>query len=70
VGVRDGLVQGTTRIYDNGSTAERFDLVLVGEGYTESELGVFAKDCDDFMEALFATQPLGVQRLSRRCRVA
>ena len=57
MGVRDGVVKGTTRIHDNGSTAERFNLVLVGEGYTESELDVFAKDCDDFMEALFATQP-------------
>lgn len=57
MGVRDGVVKGTTRIHDNGSTAERFNLVLVGEGYTEPELDVFAKDCDDFMKALFATQP-------------
>ncbi len=57
MGVRDGVVKGTTRIYDNGSTAERFNLVLVGEGYTESELGVFATDCEDFVESLFATKP-------------
>src|SRR5262249_19767297 len=57
MGASDGVVNGTTKIHDSGSTAERFNLVLVGEGYREDELGVFAKDCDDFMAALFATQP-------------
>jgi hypothetical protein len=64
VGVRDGVVKGATRIHDSGSTAERFNLVLVGEGYMESELDVFAKDCADFMEALFATQPFDEFRLA------
>ena len=57
MGVGDGVVKGTTRIFDSGSTAQRFNLVLVGEGYRESELGVFASDCEDFVEALFATRP-------------
>jgi hypothetical protein len=58
VGAGDGVVKGTTRILDSGSTAQRFNLVLVGEGYRESELGVFASDCEDFIDALFATKPL------------
>lgn len=57
MGAGDGVVKGTTRIYGRGATAERFNLVLVGEGYTDGELGVLAKDCDDFMASLFATQP-------------
>jgi hypothetical protein len=57
MGVNDGVVKGTTLIYDSGSTAERFNLVLVAEGYRESELGVFAKDCEDFVDVLFAEPP-------------
>ncbi len=52
-----GVVKGITEIYSNGPTDERFNLVLVAEGYRESELGTFAADCQHFVNGLFATEP-------------
>ena len=53
----DGSVIGTTRIVDHGSPAERFNLVLVAEGYRTAELAQFATDAEAFVNRLFATPP-------------
>ena len=53
----DGSIVGTTRIVDNGSPACRFNLVLVAEGYRQTELGQFATDAQRFVDVLFATPP-------------
>ena len=53
----DGTVIGTTRIVDNGSPACRFNLVLVAEGYRQTELAQFAADAQQFVNVLFATAP-------------
>lgn len=57
MGVNDGEVIGSTEIYSNGGTDERFNLVLVAEGYRASELDVFAADCEHFIQGLFAAAP-------------
>lgn len=57
MGTADGHVIGATKIVDNGDPAERFNLVLVAEGYQESELGQFADDADHFCAGLFNTTP-------------
>ncbi len=53
----DGKVLGATRIVNHGPDAARWNLVLLSEGYRESELGQFAGDAKNFAETLFATQP-------------
>lgn len=53
----DGNVLGATRIVDHGPDASRWNLVLLAEGYRESELGQFASDAQDFAATLFATPP-------------
>ena len=49
-------------IFENGPAAEKVDLVLVGEGYTESQSDKFLADARRLTDALFATEPF----LSRR----
>lgn len=57
MGASDGEVLGITQIAENGGTDERFNLVLVAEGYQEAELGEFATDCEHFLDGLLETPP-------------
>ncbi|MBD0373833.1 MAG: hypothetical protein ICV60_23680, partial [Pyrinomonadaceae bacterium] len=57
MGVIDGEVIGAFKILDNGDPSERFNLVLVAEGYRESELDQFADDADHFVEGFFDIDP-------------
>jgi hypothetical protein len=57
VSTSDGTVVGTTRIVDNGPPQCRFNLVLVAEGYRQTELAQFATDAQQFVNTLFATAP-------------
>lgn len=54
----DGKVLGATRIVDHGPDGARWNLVLLAEGYRESELGQFASDAKNFADTLFATPPV------------
>ena len=56
-GTGDGMVKGVTKLVDNGPTADRFNLVLIGDGYRESELGLFEDHADEFVKFLFETPP-------------
>jgi hypothetical protein len=49
-------------IFESGPAAEKVDLVLVGEGYTEAQSDKFLADARRLTDALFATEPF----LSRR----
>ncbi len=62
MGVADGTVIGAVKIVDNGDPAERFNLVLVAEGYRESELGKFAADAQHFANGLFGIAPFDDHR--------
>lgn len=52
MGLNDGEIIGTTKILDHGDASERFNLVLVAEGYRESELATFKSDAEYFVSAL------------------
>ncbi|MFC9683867.1 M64 family metallopeptidase, partial [Streptomyces sp. NPDC056948] len=58
----DGTVIGTTKIVDNGSAASRWNLVIMGDGYTSAQMGKFANDAQSFVNTLFATPPFGSLR--------
>lgn len=62
MGTADGKVIGATKIVDNGDPAERFNLVLVAEGYRASELNIFANDAFHFVTGLFNTPPFNVHQ--------
>ena len=57
MGTSDGTVQGTTKIVDHGSDADRWNLVLVSEGYRSTQMGQFQTDAQNFVNTLFATAP-------------
>lgn len=57
MGAGDGAVVGTTRIVDNGPDAERYNVVVVAEGYRSAELSLFAVHARDFAATLAATAP-------------
>ncbi|HEY5844139.1 MAG TPA: M64 family metallopeptidase, partial [Mycobacterium sp.] len=53
----DGSVVGTTKIVDNGPSSERWDLVIMGDGYQSFELGQFKADVQAVVNKLFAVAP-------------
>src|SRR5204862_4290545 len=44
-------------LVDNGAPAEKVDILVIAEGYTEAELPKFHKDAERMVEKLFATEP-------------
>jgi hypothetical protein len=50
-------VIGTTKILDNGPASVRWNVVLMGDGYRQQELGQFADDAQNFVDTLLATPP-------------
>jgi hypothetical protein len=66
----DGSVGATTKIVDNGPDSRRWNLVIMGDGYQEAELGQFATDAQHFVDQLFSTPPYkGLQRAINVYRV-
>jgi hypothetical protein len=57
MGTGDGTVLGTTKIVDHGSDANRWNLVLVSEGYRSTQMGQFQTDAQNFINTFFATAP-------------
>jgi hypothetical protein len=57
MGASDGKILGTTKIVDHGPAASRFNIVILAEGYRETELPQFHSDLQLFINALFATVP-------------
>ena len=53
----DGTVLGTTKIVDNGPAAQRFNLLILSEGYRSTEMAQFASDAQQFANTLFTTSP-------------
>jgi hypothetical protein len=53
----DGMVVGTTKIFDSGPASDRYNLVLLAEGYQDTELSDFADDAQDFLEFFLETPP-------------
>jgi hypothetical protein len=57
MGVNDGQVVGTTQIVDHGPASQKWNLVILCDGYKASELPKFHTDCAAFVNTMFATPP-------------
>src|SRR5205814_239026 len=57
MGAGDGQVIGTTQIVDHGPASQKWNLVILSEGYKQSELPKFHTDCAGFVATMFATPP-------------
>src|SRR5690349_4270726 len=53
----DGTVVGTTQVLTNGPRAQRWNVVIMGDGYQTAQLGQFANDVQAFVTTLLATPP-------------
>lgn len=53
----DGRVTGTTLVINHGPPSQRWSLVILGDGYRESELGIYATDVQNFINTLQTTRP-------------
>lgn len=53
----DGSIGATTKIVDHGPNSERWNLVVLGDGYRASEIPQYHTDVQNFVDALRATPP-------------
>src|SRR5262245_2541194 len=56
-GPADGTVLSLTKLVDAGPAADRFNLVLLGDGYQANEIDEFHDHADQFVQFLFDTPP-------------
>ena len=59
MGTSDGSIIGTTKIVDHGLSADRWNLVILGDGYQASELTKYHTDVDGFVQQMQFTPPFG-----------
>jgi hypothetical protein len=57
MGTSDGTVIGTTKIAGFGPASDRYNVVLLSDGYRPSEMAQYATDAQNFVNSLFATPP-------------
>lgn len=57
MGIANGTVIGATKIRDAGPASDKFNIVLVAEGFRSSELAAFAAHCESFASFLFSSPP-------------
>lgn len=53
----DGRVLRTEKLVDNGDPAQRWNLVILSEGFREAEIPQFRAACQSFITELFGTRP-------------
>jgi len=51
------LVYPMFAAYKSGDPAEKVDIVILPDGYTEEEMGLFVADCQKFADGLFEFEP-------------
>ncbi len=47
-----------TTLIDNGPPANRINIVILGDGYTASEMNTYASDTDNVLASFFADEPM------------
>ncbi|MDQ3342453.1 MAG: M64 family metallo-endopeptidase [Actinomycetota bacterium] len=57
MGTSNGTVQGVTKIVDHGPASQRYNIVLLSEGYTAAEMAQWSSDAQDFADYLFSQVP-------------
>jgi hypothetical protein len=53
----DGTVLGLTKVYDEGPASDRWNLVIVSEGYTSAQISDFHARVQEFITHLFSEPP-------------
>ncbi len=55
----DGAVSATQKIVDHGPDAQRYNIVILGDGYRAAELAKYHADVQGFVDVLRQTAPFG-----------
>lgn len=58
-GIGDGSVLSTTKIQDNGPDAARFNIVIMGDGFTAAEIATYEARAQDVVDAFNAELTYG-----------
>jgi hypothetical protein len=53
----NGNIAGTTKIVDNGPASKRWNIAIMGDGYTAAQLGQYAADVQRIADTILATAP-------------
>jgi hypothetical protein len=53
----DGTIVGTTKVVDHGPNAQRYNIVVLGDGYRSNEMNKYQADVQNFVDTLRATAP-------------
>jgi hypothetical protein len=53
----DGYILGSTKVVDHGPNSQRYNIVILGDGYRASEIAQYAKDVQTFIDLFRATAP-------------
>lgn len=53
----DGYIAGRHKVVDHGPNSQRYNIVILGDGYRASELGQYATDVQTFIDAFRSTAP-------------
>ncbi|HEX8368089.1 MAG TPA: M64 family metallopeptidase [Pyrinomonadaceae bacterium] len=62
MGTTDGRIIGKTKIIDNGPASQRWNLVIMSDGYRESEMTKFAADAQNVANNLLTIAPFNQLR--------
>lgn len=57
MGTLDGSIGATTKIVDHGPNSDRWNLVILGDGYQANEIPQYHADVQKFVDTLHATPP-------------
>lgn len=57
MGTSDGQVLGMTKIVDHGDPSQRWNLVILSEGYQAAQLDQFHNDAQNFVRTMYQTAP-------------
>jgi hypothetical protein len=57
MGTSDGFVIGTTKIVDHGPASQRWNMVILSEGYRAGEMNQYHADAQAFVDHLYGTAP-------------
>ena len=57
MGINNGQVTGTTKIVDHGPASDRFNFVILAEGFRQEELHLFETYTSQLIDFLFTSPP-------------
>ena len=68
MGAADGSINGTQKIVDHGPNAQRYNIVILGDGYRAAELNKYHADVQDFVDVLLHVKMMIAEGFGRSNR--